>query len=124
MLASLYLILDTLTSPEVASFIVNHEVFTTFWTLELFVNSSVVVEGPSSSQSLAAFVAVVLLGVQVGLLHVPDKFIFPIAQLRTQVTCDNLPLLQFNLVKRTTYLRSIDGSLSGFLIFNVRITIK
>ena len=59
MLASLYLILDTLTSPEMASFIVNHEVFTTFWTLELFVNSSVVVEGPSSSQSLAAFVAVV-----------------------------------------------------------------
>ena len=78
MLASLYLIPDTLTSPKVARFIVNHEVFTTFWTLEFFVNSSVVVEGPSSSQSLAAFVAVVLLGVQVNLLHVLYELILPV----------------------------------------------
>ena len=102
-LTSLYLILDTLTSTEVASFMVNSEIFTTFWTLEVFVNPSVIVEGPGSSKSLATFVTVVLLVVEVGLLHVPDKFLLSVGQLRAQVTCEDLPLLQFNGVTITMH---------------------
>ena len=65
--------------------------FKTFWTLDLFVNPSVVVEGPGYSKSLAAMVTLVLLVVQAGLLHVPDKFQLPVGQLWAQVTCKPPP---------------------------------
>ena len=106
MLTSLYLILDALTSTEVASFMVNVKIFITFWTLEFFVNSSVAVIAPASSKSLAAFVTFILLVVKVGLLHVPGKFLLPVGELGAQVTCENLPLLHvlhFNRVNNTIH---------------------
>ena len=82
---------------------IKRKVFKTFWTLELFVNPSVVVKSSGSSQSLAAFLTMVLLVVQVGLLHVLDKFLLPVGQLGAQVTCEDLPLLNFNLVNSSMH---------------------
>ena len=100
-LTSLYLILDTLTSSQVASFTANRNDCVTFWTLEFFVNPSVIVEGSGSSKILATFFTVILLVVQVGLLHMPDILQLPVGELGAQVTCDNLPLLHFNFVNIT-----------------------
>ena len=79
MLTFLDFVLDTFALFDVGSFVVNHKMFFAFRTVELLVTPLVVVEGPGSLDALAALLAGVLLGVQVGLLLVLGKLLVTIA---------------------------------------------